>query len=234
MAKFALVGDYNQTVTAHRAIPKALELAGQALNRTVQFEWINTADIKSDIADQFGSYDGIWVVPASPYQNMEGAIDVIQFARENNIPFMGTCGGYQHAVLEFARNKLGFEQAANAEVTPETEFPLIAPLVCSLVDQDGEIKLVEGTKAAELYGEHLITEQYRCSYGFNVAYLHLFETSDLQVTGFDQDEDPRIIELEGHPFFMGTAYQPERSSLLGETHPLIIEFVRAAGQAAEM
>lgn len=229
MAKFALVGDYNPAVTAHQAIPNALELAGQALNQTIQFTWINTVDIGPDIADQFSIYDGIWVVPASPYQNMDGAIKAIQYARENNTPFMGTCGGYQHAVLEFARNELGFIQAANAEVTPETEFPLIAPLVCSLVEQNGEIKLTEGTMAAELYGKSLITEQYRCSYGFNVAYLNLFENSTLHVTGFDLDGDPRIIELKGHKFFVGTAYQPERSSLRGETHPLIIEFVRTAG-----
>ncbi len=228
MAKFALVGDYNPAVVAHQAIPKALELAGRALAQPTQFEWIQTRDIRDNVGQQFESFDGIWVVPASPYENMDGAINVIQYARESDTPFMGTCGGYQHAVLEFARNVLGHAQAANAEVTPETDFPLIAPLVCSLVEQDGEIKLVSGSKAAKLYGENVITEQYRCSYGFNVVYLDLFESSDLNVTGFDLDDDPRIIELKGNRFFMGTAYQPERSSLRGETHPLIIEFVRVA------
>lgn len=228
MAKFALVGDYNPAVVAHQAIPKALELAGRALAQPVQFEWIHTTDIRDDVAQQFEPFDGIWVVPASPYENMDGAISVIQYARESDTPFMGTCGGYQHAVLEFARNVLGHAQAANAEVTPETGFPLIAPLVCSLVEKDGEIKLVSESKAEKLYGENVITEQYRCSYGFNVVYLDLFESSDLNVTGFDLDDDPRIIELGGNRFFMGTAYQPERSSLRGETHPLITEFVRVA------
>ena len=87
-----------------------------------------------------------------------------------------------------------------------------------------------GSKAAGLHGAEIITEQYRCSYGFNVAYLDLFDESDLQVTGFDLEGDPRIIELAGPPFFMGTAYQPERSALRGESHPIITEFVRVASR----
>ena len=229
MIKFACIGDYNPNVTAHRAIPIALEIAGKSLGLEVEYEWINTIDLSADLEKQLSPFGGIWVVPASPYQNMDGAINAIRFARENDIPFMGTCGGYQHAILEFAQNVLGHSEADNAEVTPETDFPLIFPLACALVEQDGEIKLETGSKAAQLHGAETVIEQYRCSYGFNVAYLHLFENSDLSITGFDSDGDPRIIELAGPRFFMGTAYQPERSALRGETHPLISEFVRVAG-----
>ncbi len=230
MTKFACIGDYNSAVTAHQAIPKALELAGQLLNETIEYQWIDTVDITADSVDHLKSFDGMWVVPASPYQNMDGALLAIRTARENNIPFMGTCGGYQHAILEFARNEMGYANAENAEVVPDAEFPLIAPLTCALVELDGQIKLQAGSLALDLYGSETITEQYRCSYGFNVAYLDLFAQTNLKVTGFDLDDDPRIFELQGHRFFVGTAYQPERSALAGNNHPLITEFVRVASE----
>lgn len=228
--KFALIGDYNLKVTAHQAIPQALDLAGSLLNTNIYFQWIETVDLIGDVSQILQDFAGIWVVPASPYQNMDGAIEAIRYARESRTPFFGSCGGYQHAVLEFARNVLGMVSADNAEVNPETDFPLISPLMCALVEADGEILLAEGSKARELYGREAIIEQYRCSYGFNAAYLHLFENTDLQITGYDQDMDPRIIELVGHPFFVGTAYQPERSALRGANHPLITEFVKQAAR----
>lgn len=225
---FALIGDYNPGVTAHQAIPKALEIAGASIGSTVSYHWVDTPDLVGDIPQMLKSFDGIWVVPASPYANMDGAIGAIQYARESSIPFFGSCGGYQHAVLEFARNALGLSSADNAEVNPDIDFPLISPLMCALVETDGEIVLAEGSRARALHGRETIIEQYRCSYGFNAQYLHLFEDTDLQITGHDQDNDPRIIELQGHPFFIGTAYQPERSALRGETHPLINAFVKQA------
>lgn len=227
---FALIGDYNPEVTAHQAIPKALETAGDAVGTEISYQWIDTTDLTGDVAGMLKDFDGIWVVPASPYENMNGAIEAIRYARENDTPFFGSCGGYQHAVLEFARNALGIAGADNAEVTPHTEFPLISPLMCALVEADGEINLAEGSQAKALHGRAVITEQYRCSYGFNAAYLHLFENTDLQITGHDQDNDPRIIELKGHRFFVGTAYQPERSALRGESHPLITAYVAAAAK----
>lgn len=228
MTKIACIGDYNPDVTAHQAIPKALEIAADSLGATIEYEWINTVDISSSAENQFDPFDAFWVVPASPYQNMDGALRAIRYAREKQKPLLGTCGGYQHAVLEFARNELGLEDAANAEVTPETNFPLIAPLSCALVEQDGQIKFKDGSRAKALHGSDVVCEKYHCSYGFNAAYLHLFEASKLKVTGFDLDGDPRIVELDGHPFFIGTAYQPERSALRGESHPLVTEFVRTA------
>ncbi|MFK7803834.1 MAG: hypothetical protein AB8G95_19530 [Anaerolineae bacterium] len=227
---FALIGDYSPDVTAHQAIPKALEAAGTAIGTRINYTWIDTVNLVGNVSDMLNSYDGIWVVPASPYQNMDGAIEAIRHARESDTPFFGSCGGYQHAVLEFARNALGMVDADNAEVNPNTDFPLISPLMCALVEADGEIKLAEGSRARELHGRDTITEQYRCSYGFNATYLHLFENTDLQITGHDQDNDPRIIELKGHRFFVGTAYQPERSALRGESHPLITEYVKQASQ----
>ena len=226
--KIALIGDYNPSVTAHQAIPEALRIAGEVTRLAVTWEWIYTSSITSDSVKKLQEFDGIWCVPASPYENMDGALKAIQFARENQVAFLGTCGGYQHAVLEVARNVLGFEEADITEVNPETTFPLISLLACALVEQEGGIRLVEGSKAAEIYQAVEISEMYRCRYGFNPDYIGLFINSELVISGYDTDKEPRVIEHKSHPFFIGVAFQPERSALAQKSHPLISAFVRHA------
>jgi len=224
----ALVGDYNPNVTAHQAIPKALDLAAENLGHIVTFDWVATSDIDCPDAQILDGYNGIWCVPASPYQSFDGALAAIRRARENRIAFMGTCGGYQHAILEYARNVLGLADAANAEIDPDAALPLIAPLSCALIDQDGGIDLAENSVIRKVCGTAHLTETYRCSFGFNPEYAHVLDGRDLRIVAWDQDRDPRAIELRGHPFFIGTAFQPERAALRGEDHPLINAFVRAA------
>ncbi|BDW97046.1 CTP synthase [Thalassospira tepidiphila] len=224
----ALVGDYNPNVTAHQAIPKALELAAKNLGRIITFDWVATSDIDGPDAQILDGYNGIWCVPASPYQSFDGALAAIRRARETRIAFLGTCGGYQHAILEYARNVLGLADAANAEIDPDASLPLIAPLSCALIDQDGGIDLLENSLIRDVCGTAHLTETYRCSFGFNPEYAHLLDGRDLRIVAWDQDRDPRAVELRGHPFFIGTAFQPERAALRGEDHPLINAFVRAA------
>ena len=226
--KIALVGDFNPEVTAHQAIPIAVELAAASLGEAVDYEWLHTSDLTDNVSEKLAPFSGIWSVPASPYRNMQGALSAIQYARENQIAFLGTCGGYQHAILEFARNCLGHTDADNAEVNPQTSFPLIAPLLCSLVEKDGYVLLTNDSKVLEFIGQAEIVEQYHCSYGFNPNYIELFAHSELQITGYDNEGEPRVIELTNHPFFIGTAFQPERAALRQENHPLIAAFVAAA------
>lgn len=231
--KIALIGDFNPDVTAHQAIPKALEIAGNRAGISVHHDWIATASIDPEnIASQLGRYQGIWCVPASPYQNFDGALAAIGYARLNKVPFLGTCGGYQHAVLEYVRTELGFGNAANAEIDPDAELPIIAPLVCALIDQDGGIDLVKNSLIQSRYGQDRITETYRCSYGFNRDHVGLLEGRSMRVSAWDRDGDPRAVEIVDHPFFIGTAFQPERSGLRGESHPLISAFVDAAMKLA--
>ncbi len=231
--RIALVGDFNSNVTAHQAIPPALELAAKQLGKSIAYDWIATPSFDDvDAMTVLDGYHGVWCVPASPYQSLEGAVSAIGAARSNLIPFLGTCGGYQHAVLEYARNALGLANAANAEVDPDAEIPLIAPLVCALVDQDGGIKLSKGSQIQSHYGVDQISETYRCSYGFNREYAGILDGRDLSISAWDMDGDPRAVELSGHPFFIGTAFQPERSALRDENHPLIMAFVAAAATYA--
>ena len=225
IVNIALIGDYNASVTAHQAIPKALNIAARVNQVNVEFEWLDTAGLVGNISETLAGYQGIWCVPASPYENMDAALTAIRYAREAQLPFLGTCGGYQHAILEYAKNVLNLGDADNAEVNPDTPFPLISQLVCALVEQSGEINLLENSRINAIYNQKIINEKYHCSYGFNRDYLNLFDGSDLLISGLDAQDDPRVIELVNHRFFIGTAFQPERSSLNGNTHPLINQFI---------
>ncbi len=220
-----LIGDYSENVTAHRAIPIAIELASRELSGNVEFEWIDSGEITMGELKQL---TGIWCVPASPYANMEKVLLAIRFARENDVPFLGTCGGYQHAALEFARNALGYADAENGEVDPDAGMPLISGLACKLVEVSDRIILRPESKIAGIYGEHSISEEYRCGFGVNRQYLSIYDGSEMTFTGFDADGDPRALEIPSHRFFIGTAFQPERSGLKNLPHPLVTAFVDAA------
>ncbi len=224
MKRIALVGDSNADVVAHQAIPQALKIACESLNVELDATWLHTTAV---LSTDLSAYDGIWCVPASPYASMAGALAAIRYARENKLPFLGTCGGYQHAALEFAQHVLGHLTAANAEVDADAAMPLISPLLCRLIDTADTIDLRAGSQVAGLYGQLNIEEQYHCGFGVNQHYLPLFDDSDFQFVGFDQEGDPRVFELSYHPFFIGTAYQPERAALKGENHALIAAFVGA-------
>lgn len=230
--RIALVGDHDPGVTAHAAIPGALRLAGRQAGCEIEGAWIGTQRIEADGVPALDGASGVWCVPASPYRSRRGALDAIRWARERRVPFLGTCGGYQHALLEYARDVLGHAEAGSAEEDPGTPMPLISALSCSLVEKRGEIAFAPGSRLREIFGAARITEAYHCSYGLNPAYLSIFEGGDLAITGWDPEGDPRAFEHRRHPFFLGTAFQPERSALAERTHPLITSFVRAAAAHA--
>lgn len=137
--RVALVGDYDATVTAHQAIPLALSLVAEATGVRLQWQWIPTQEILSE--RRVESCDGIWCVPASPYRSMDGALRAIRFARESGRPFLGTCGGFQHAIVEYARSVLGWSDAEHAESMPGAVRPVVTPLACSLVEARGVVRL---------------------------------------------------------------------------------------------
>jgi len=223
--RIALVGDFNPEVIAHQAIPLAIDDAAAVQELTADYDWVATADIKS--ADSLAGYDAIWLVPASPYINAEGALIAIRYARENSIPFLGSCGGFQHAILEYARNVLGWSDAAHAETDTEGRM-VIAPLSCSLVEKSDTIELRANTLIAKAYGRLSIEEGYHCNYGISPAYAAELDEGALRVTGWDEEGEIRAVELVTHPFFVGTLFQHERNALAGRPAPLVHAFLRAA------
>jgi CTP synthase (UTP-ammonia lyase) len=226
--RIALVGDYNPAVTAHRAIPEALAFAGRHLGVAVEPEWVHTTTIGPDVAARLAGFGGVWCVPASPYADTDAALAAIRFARESGRPFLGTCGGFQHALLEYARNVLGMRDAAHVETDPGAAVPLVAPLACGLVEQTGTVFLLEGGRLREWYGRVEAVEGYHCRYGLNPAFEKVFAGSGLRITARDSAGEVRGVELDGHPFFVATLFQPERSALRGERHQVVTAFVSAA------
>jgi len=223
--KILLVGDHDQAVVAHQTIPRAIDFAARSVAAKVAKIWIRTAALNPQSMPEF---DALWCVPFSPYENPEVVIAAIKFARENNIPFLGTCAGYQHAVIEYARNVLGFESAASIEDDPDTPMPVIAPLACKLYDQAEAINIEHGSRAADIYQCERVREGYHCGFGVNRDFLQIFENSQLRFSGHDDNGDPRVCEIPSHRFFIGTAFQPERSALKQTVHPLITAFLMAA------
>jgi hypothetical protein len=114
-------------------------------NDGCHWDWLHTSTLGGNLAERLSVYDGMWCVPASPYANTRGALDAIRFARQTGCPFLGTCGGFQHALLEYAEAIWGVRDAAHAALDPQAPNPVIAPLVCSLVEQTGQVRLVRGS-----------------------------------------------------------------------------------------
>jgi len=226
-ARIGLIGDFNPDVLAHMAIPRALALAARKVECGVETEWLPTPLLEKDTAERLANFDGLWIVPASPYESMEGALLAIRFARERGVPLLGTCGGFQHALIEYARNVLNLAEADSAETNPEATLPLIAPLSCSLVETTDTIVLQPGSRIAALYGKSEISEKYHCSFGLNPRYTTLFDASGLRITGFDKSGEARVFDLVGHPFYIGTLFQPERSAFNDVAHPLIVAYMQA-------
>jgi CTP synthase (UTP-ammonia lyase) len=223
--RIGLIGDRDEEVPAHRAIPRALALAFQQLGCAAGFDWVPTDQLTDD--SRVAGFDGLWCVPASPYRNMAGALRAIRWAREQGRPFLGTCGGFQHAIIEYARSVLGWADAEHAETAPDSARPVIAPLACGLVEVAGMIRFRPGSRIAAAYDCLEASETYRCRYGLSPEFREALVSGPLRATAEDDSGDVRAVELDGHPFFVATLFQPERAALAGRLPPLVTAFVRA-------
>jgi CTP synthase (UTP-ammonia lyase) len=212
---------------AHRAIPRALALAADSAGCEIAVTWIGTESIDATRPD-LAHFDALWCVPKSPYRSAEGALAAIRYAREHAVPFLGTCGGFQHALLECAESLWGMEGPANAELDPAAATPVIAPLACALVETSGGVRFAPGSRLANAYRRPSAEEEYHCSYGINTLYRSNLETGPLRATAWDDAGDVRGVELDGHPFFVATLFQPERAALRGVLPPIVEAFLESA------
>ncbi len=232
VVRIGLIGDHDPEVTAHRAIPRVLELAGAALGAEVAVEWFGTGTLDGGASTALAASDGIWCVPGSPYRSEAGALSAIRYAREGRRPFLGTCGGFQHALLEYARNVMGVAGAAHSEIDPDAAEQVITPLSCDLVETSGAVVPVPGSRLAALHAAAEVVETYHCRYGLSPAYERKMAGGPLRIIARDRAGEVRAVELSGHPFFVLTLYQPERAALERRAHPLVNAFVAAAQTAS--
>ncbi|MDI2131079.1 CTP synthase C-terminal region-related (seleno)protein [Yinghuangia seranimata] len=230
--RLAVVADRSPGVRAHARIPGLLEALATDHGLVLDAYWIPTEDVTSSTA--LAGFDGVWLPPGSPYASEAGALTAVRTARELGIPFLGTCAGFQHALLEFARNAAGLPDAAHAENDPSAADPLITQLACSLVGHEGAVVLAPGSRAAAILGAERTVERYHCSYGPNPAYLDQLRAHGIEFTGTDESGDARIAELPDHPFFMATLFQPELADDGTRPHPVIRAFAEAVAAHASV
>jgi CTP synthase (UTP-ammonia lyase) len=229
--RLALVGDRSADVQAHARIPGIIDfINASSAGDPIELYWLHSTSL--DGPGDVAGFDGVWVVPGSPYQSEAGVIAAVEGARVAAIPLLGTCGGFQHLLLEFARNVCGLVDVAHAEVDPAATRQLIVPLACSLLGEEGTIVVSPGTKAAQAMGAGAATERYFCRYGLDDQYLGVLQDHGLVVSGQDELGDARLVELADQAFFVGSLFQPELSSGPGWAHPLIVAFAAAVREHA--
>jgi len=222
--KLAIIGDYNPKSETHVATNKAILHSKDLLQCDLNFSWKDSQDITMNDISQF---DGFLIAPGGPFKNMENIIYSIQFARENSLPCLGTCGGFQHIMLEYARNILGLKSAQHEEYDPNSSELFITQLSCSLKGREMELELVPGSKVASIYGKNQVIEKYYCNFGVNPDYLHSIKKGPINIVGSDREGEIRIVEYPDHAFFIGTLFVPQVQSTISSPHPLITGFLNA-------
>jgi CTP synthase (UTP-ammonia lyase) len=223
-----ILGEYNPESETHRATDAAIGHSLAKLDTDLSVSWASTAEFAD--ADILESH-GLWIAPGSPYRDFVRAFNAIRLARENGVPCLGTCGGFQHMILEFARNVLGFTDACHAEYDPHASRPFISPLSCAVAGRELRVTLQLQTTARTLDAKDEVVERYYCHFGVNPEYADtLIQSSELIVSGRDLNGEIRIIEVRGHPFFVGTLFVPQLQSREEAPHPIVNGFLRAVQQ----
>ena len=226
--KIVLIGERDPAKAAHAGIEASLAIFQREVDAGLIYSWINTAAITAGTVDGIlKEVTGIWCAPGSPYASTEGALLAIRHARLEKKTFLGTCGGFQHALMEFARNVLG-HAAEHEETMRGARAPLIAKLSCSLVGASGRIIAAKVGGFAGILGGPESNEEYHCNYGMNPGLERIFQGSELLFVAHDEAGQVRAFRLKNHRFFVGTLFQPERRALGGSLHPLVRAFLGAA------
>ena len=240
----ALVGKYVELQDAYKSIQEAFVHAGVANHCKVKVHRIHSESLEAgEVAERLKGMNGILVAPGFGSRGLEGKIAAIRYARENGVPFFGICLGMQMAVVEVARDLLGWKDANSTEVDTATTHPVID----LMEEQKGttikggtmrlgayECALEKGSLAAEIYGKEVIAERHRHRYEFNGAYMADFESVGLKASGRNPKTGlVEIVELPGHPFFIGVQFHPEYKSTPEDPQPIFKAFVAAAIKRAE-
>ncbi len=228
----AIAGDRDPSSVTHQATEASLEHAAAFLGLDLSYRWTPTTVLAGGAERELAEDAGVWIAPGSPYRSIEGALAAIRLAREQGVPLLGTCGGFQHVVIEFARNVLGFEDAQHAEYDPSGSTLFVTPLSCSLAGQTLRVELEAGSRAAAAYGATAVDERYYCNFGLDPRHQPLLHARGLRVSAVDASGEARILEIPEHPFYMATLFVPQTGSLPDRPHPLVVAFVRAAARSS--
>jgi CTP synthase len=234
-----LVGKYVELKDAYKSIKEALDHGGAANETKVHIKWVHSEKLTAkNVARHLQGLNGIVVAPGFGHRGIEGKIEAIKFAREQKVPFLGICLGMQCAVIEFGRNVLGYADANSTEMDPDTTHPVIGMMEDqkSIENKGGTMrlgaypcKLSEASVARTVYGKKDISERHRHRFEFNNVYLDAYRKAGMVPTGINpQGKLVEIVEVKGHPWFVGVQFHPEYRSTVAKPHPLFVHFLRAA------
>jgi len=224
--RIAVLGDFNPAYLTHHALNNSIKQCNSFLQTSIQCDWIGTNIFDSKIV--FNKlYSGLWVASGSPYQNVENVISAIQYARTNDIPTFGNCAGFQHMLIEYARNVCGLINADHEETNPLAEDLVITKLSCSLVGVEEELTIIDtDSKLFNIIKETHLKGRYYCNYGVNPRHRKLLTSYGCSFTAVSKDGELRAFELKQHPFFLGTLFQPALMSTKDSPNPIIVEFFK--------
>ena len=228
LIRIGIIGDFDSQRPSHKATNEALKHCADYIGINVDIKWVPTESLESDTDKNLSNFDGLWCAPGSPYKSMKGALNAIQFARENDYPFIGTCGGFQHTVIEYAQNKLNLNDVQHEEYNPDASNLFISALSCSLIGETRIIYLSKNSRIYSYYKETEVEERYNCNFGLNSDYQKLIDESGFKVAGTDENNEARILELPQSRFFIATLFQPQLSSVPTNPHKLILAYLNAS------
>jgi CTP synthase len=239
-----LIGKYVELKDSYKSIAEAFNHSGAANVTDVKVHWIHSESIKENNAEELLSHlDGILVAPGFGSRGIDGKIHAIRVAREKDIPFLGICLGMQCAVIEFARNVLGLEDAHSTEIKEYTPHPVINMMITqkNITNMGGTMRLgaypcnlVKGTHAHEAYGSSDIEERHRHRFEFNNDYLNQFAKAGMIASGINPDSGlVEIVENTNNRWFVAAQFHPEYKSTVAEPHPLFVNFVKVASHYSQ-
>lgn len=225
--KIGIIGDYDGR-PSHLATEEAIKHCASKFGVECEAIWLPTEELKQESEMRLQVFDGLWCAPGSPYRSAFGAICAIRYARENDIPFLGTCGGFQHAALEYAKNVQKVKELNDSEFDPYSPNLFISALTCSLTAQSRRIQLDQASVVYNIYQSSEIEEKYNCSFGLNKEFEIGLKQNGLQIPGTDEEGEARILALNEKRFYIATLFQPQLSSTCENPHPLITAFLSHA------
>lgn len=220
-----IVGDYKEEYFGHSNIYRMLEYSNVLKNNDLSIKWLNTKDIKYS-SDLINNAKGIWFAPGTPYLYGEDVINLMRFTRENNIPTLGTCGGSQYLLIEYAKNVLNIKEATSEELDKYSTQQVICKLPQSLVGKT-ECLNIQSQKSVfyDIYNKFEIEEKYDCNYGFNIEYQQIFkENAMFPFSILNNNKELRGFQIKNHPFYCGVLFIPQINENY-TIHPLINYFI---------